>query len=254
MATHFVGAGYNPIHGRDTGPPPPRNGPRPNCAHYPGAGFPVTGFPAPAPAPAPAPTTYPYIAGYPAPANYGGYSYMIQHPPAIGTTFATTQVNQRPYQYTSGLHGSNRLPQAYPRVDPTMPAVNMNNSTGGVGCEPGYNYFFPPEHTKIHVLKCGARPPWEHRPNAVFEFHACHVPVNTTVAELMAGFGATNPEKKRNVITEVVQGGGGRWYRGIILMGNDKDAMKRTCKEMGWDASRTGLPGQKPVVYLYITK
>ncbi|KAK3320328.1 hypothetical protein B0T19DRAFT_488445 [Cercophora scortea] len=185
-----------------------------------------------APAPTMAQAAYPYYTGYPAPA---AYPLIIQQPAvaqAVGTTFATTQVNQRAYQYTSGLHGSNRPPQAYPRVDPTMPAVNMNNSTGGVGCEPGYNYFFPPEHTKIHVLKCGAKPPWEHRPNSVFEFHACHVPVNTTVAELMVGFGATNPDKKRNIITEVVQGGGGRWYRGVILMGNDKAALARTSSEL----------------------
>ncbi|KAK0609984.1 hypothetical protein B0T17DRAFT_545651 [Bombardia bombarda] len=129
----------------------------------------------------------------------------------------------------------------------------MTNSTGGVGCEPGYNYFFQTENTKIHILKC-AKPPWEQRQDAAIPFHACHVPVSTTVAELLVGFGACNPIPKLNTVTEVVQGGNGKWYKGITFTGDMLPKMAMTCKTLGWDKTRTGLPGQKPVVYLYITK
>lgn len=159
------------------------------------------------------------------------------------------------YQYYAmgGLTGM-RLPQAPPKIDPTMPAANMTNSTGGVGCEPGYNYFFPAEHTKIHVLKTGATPPWQLPPHFAQPFHAAHVPVSTTLAELLQGFGATNPVAKKNKCYEVVQGGNGKWYKGLCFNGDEKDAMKMTLKDLGWDRTRSGKPGEKPVVYLYITK
>lgn len=130
----------------------------------------------------------------------------------------------------------------------------MTNSTGGVGCEPGYNYFFAPEHTKVHVIKSGATPPWELPRHFRVAFHACHIPVSTTVGELLRGMGATNPVAKKNKVTEVVQGGNGTWYKGVGFNGEDGAAMAKTLKEIGWDSSRAGMPGSKPVVYLYITK
>lgn len=36
--------------------------------------------------------------------------------------------------------------------------------------------------------------------------------------------------------------------------GEAKDQMRKTIAEVGWDDSRTGTPGQKPVVCLYFTK
>ncbi|OAA65383.1 hypothetical protein SPI_02170 [Niveomyces insectorum RCEF 264] len=139
-------------------------------------------------------------------------------------------------------------------LDPNFRTYNMRNSTGGFGCEPGYNYFFPAEHTKIHVLKTGSTPPWQLPANFTLQFHACHVPVNTTVAELMRGFGARNPNPKKNVITEVCNGGGGKWYKGITVAGDNADMMKLPIKELGWDATRTGLKGEKKVVYIYVEK
>ncbi len=158
------------------------------------------------------------------------------------------------YQYTSGHGGSGRYPQPRPVVNEAMPAANMTNSTGGIGCEPGYNYFFAAEHTKIHVLKTGATPPWQYPPNYTMPFHACHVPVSTTVGDLLKGFGATNPTAKLNKVFEVTQGGNGTWYRGLCFSGDEKDNMKKTLKDVGWDKTRSGLPGGKPVVALYITK
>ncbi|KAL1844855.1 hypothetical protein VTK73DRAFT_1660 [Phialemonium thermophilum] len=191
--------------------------------------------------------TYQYYPGMPAPSPF------IPFPPA-GAGIPTPQPQQTAYSYISGLGGGNRHPQPYPIIDPDMPAANMTNSTGGVGCEPGYNYFFAPEHTKIHVLKSGATPPWQLPAHFSVPFHACHVPVSTTVGELLRGFGANNPIPKKNRVTEVVQGGNGRWYRGVSFSGESTADMNRTLKEIGWDKHRSGLPGKKPVVYLYITK
>lgn len=189
--------------------------------------------------------------------NYGGflYQYGLQqgaygpHPVVLSPS-----PQQRGIAYVSGFAGGNRYPQPQPIINPDLPATNMTNSTGGVGCEPGYNYFFSPEHTKIHVLKSGATPPWQLPPNMTVPFHACHVPVSTTIAELLKGFGATNPVPKLNRVTEVVQGGSGKWYRGLSFGGDSAKDMQKTLKDVGWDKTRTGLPGEKPVVVLYVTK
>ncbi|KAK1767391.1 hypothetical protein QBC33DRAFT_538201 [Phialemonium atrogriseum] len=129
----------------------------------------------------------------------------------------------------------------------------MTNSTGGVGCEPGYNYFFPAEHTKLHVLRSPDSPPWQLPAHTSIPFYAVHAPVSTTLAELLEGLGATNRVPKKNRVAEVVQGGNGKWYKGVSFGEDSAKDMKRTLKEVGWDKSRTGLPGQKPVVYLYVT-
>lgn len=141
-----------------------------------------------------------------------------------------------------------------PIIDPAVPAANLSNSTGGVGCEPGYNYFFPAAHTKIHVFRTGSTPPWQLPPSFAMQFHALHVPVNTTIAELLKGFGATNSSSKKNIIFECHQGGNGRWYRGMVISGDQKDRLNTPIKDLGWDHTRTGLRGAKPVVYLYVTK
>ncbi|KAI2622042.1 hypothetical protein GGS21DRAFT_376136 [Xylaria nigripes] len=143
-----------------------------------------------------------------------------------------------------------RLPQVHPQVSGDFPGMNMVNSTGGAGCEPGYNYIFHNEHTKIHVLKT-PEPPWR-APVMHVDFAKFHVPTNTTVAELMMCFGAMNPVPALNKITEVWEGGNGQWYRGMILMGDNEVVMKKTLRELGWDASRSGR--EKAVVWLWVTK
>lgn len=193
-----------------------------------------------------------YPQHYPQQAAYGAQYYANTAP---GFAIPTPHPQQRGgYTYLSGFGGGTRHAQPHPIINPEMPATNMTNSTGGVGCEPGYNYFFAAENTKVHVLKSGSTPPWQLTPNTTVPFHACHVPVTTTIAELLRGFGATNPVPKKNRLTEVVQGGNGKWYKGISFSGDVAKEMSMTVKDVGWDKTRTGLPGQKPVVVLYITK
>ncbi|KAI1771077.1 hypothetical protein F4818DRAFT_221174 [Hypoxylon cercidicola] len=146
-----------------------------------------------------------------------------------------------------------RLPNAHPVTNPDAPALNLTNSTGGVGCEPGYNYFFSSAHTKIHVIKSSTAP-WQLGSGMEMVFGAYQVPVNVTLAELLLGFGASNPIPKKNKATEVIQGGNGKWYRGVTFSGDKSSAMKMTIGELGWDESRSGRPGEKPVVWLWITK
>jgi hypothetical protein len=174
---------------------------------------------------------------------------MYGYPPGI----APQPPNTQGFSYVSGFGGGTRAPQPHPLIDPEIPSANMTNSTGGAGCEPGYNYFFGPEHTKIHVLKTPT-PPWELPENFSVPFHACHVPTGVTIGELLKGFGATNPVAKKNRLWEVVQGGNGKWYKGLGFNAGEDADMIKTCKEVGWDSSRSGLPGKKPVVYLYIRK
>lgn len=51
-----------------------------------------------------------------------------------------------------------------------------------------------------------------------------------------------------------MSGGGGKWYKGLEVSGADKDCLKKTIREVGWDATRTGLDGQKPVVCMWFCK
>ena len=240
--------GFNPAWGRDEGVQPPHSG---GGAGGIGGGYPfgqaqVYGQP-PIWAMPVAGSGYGYM---PQPAG-PGYGY---YPPPGAAGIPPQAPNTQGYTWVSGMGGGTQRPQPHPTVNPDLPASNMTNSTGGVGCEPGYNYFFSPEHTKVHVVKSGATAPWELPRHLSVPFHACHIPVSTTVGELLSGMGATNPVAKKNRVTEVVQGGNGRWYKGVGFNGEDGEAMGRTLKEVGWDSTRSGLPTGKPVVYLYITK
>lgn len=227
----YFGSGKNPAHGRDSGPPPPNS--RPAYGVAPGYGYgyglpPQYSFPYPAP-------FYPQQ-----PLSYGGY----------GGPYAPPHLNP---QLTNFAAVSRPLTMP-PVINPDLPAANMTNSTGGVGCEPGYNYMYPAEHTKIHVFRTGDTPPWHLDANRPAHFHALHVPVNVTMAELLKGFGATNPDPRKNKVIEVHQGGAGKWYKGMAFHGDDVKDMGKTLKEVGWDKSRNGQPGGKPVVYCYVTK
>ncbi|GKT90071.1 hypothetical protein Ct61P_07921 [Colletotrichum tofieldiae] len=114
-----------------------------------------------------------------------------------------------------------RTAQGLPALDPRNPAAQLSNSTGGTGCEPGYNYFFPAAHTKIHVFRT-TQPPWQLPANARVPFAAFHVPVNTTLAEVLKGFGASNPNPKKNKCFEIVQAGNGKWYKGCASPGTTR--------------------------------
>ncbi|KAI0409216.1 hypothetical protein F4802DRAFT_545869 [Xylaria palmicola] len=152
-----------------------------------------------------------------------------------------------------GMNGhcpSLRMPQPHPHVSFDCPGVNMVNSTGGAGCEPGYNYIFHDEHTKIHVFKT-TEPPWR-APSMNYSFAKFQVPTNTKIGELMLRFGAVNQNPQLNRITEVIEGGSGRWYRGMVFQGDQGADMNKTLKECGWDHSRSGR--EKAVVWLWITK
>lgn len=231
----FFGAGHNPVWGRDPGAPPPNNRVQGALGEYP-IGYPHHhgGLPA-----FNAANFYtqqqPRNPGWPAHGHAGGYAGPM---PAPAPVFANT----------------GRVPAAQqPVLNTALPAANMTNSTGGVGCEPGYNYFFPSEHTKIHVFKTGHTPPWNLPPSYTAPFHAVHVPVNTTLGDLLKGFGATNAVPEKNKVFEVHQGGSGKWYKGLCYKGDNQKDMETTIKDVGWDQSRNGLPGGKPVVYLYVT-
>lgn len=176
------------------------------------------------------------------------YPQPLQAPVAGFTTQQTFSA-----QPNGALNPFIRQPQACPNIDSTMPAAQMTNSSGGVGCEPGYNYFFPAEHTKIHVFKSN-QAPWLLPVNAQIPFVASHVPSGTTFAELLKGFGCCNANPKKNKCFEITSAGNGKWYKGLCITGDDKDMMKETLRSAGWGGDRTGLPDGKPVVCLWFCK
>lgn len=183
------------------------------------------------------------------PVNYGG---IFPGPNNQGPAYV---IPQNGYTHPVPVFPGqpSRLPNPHPVVNGDAPALNLSNSTGGVGCEPGYNYFFPSKHTKLHVIKSSVAP-WRLSAGMSMNFGAYHVPTHTTLAGLLEGFGATNPFPKKNRVTEVIQGGNGKWYRSNVFGGDDPAAMSKTLKDLGWDETRTGRAGEKPVVWVWITK
>lgn len=248
-----MSGGWNPVTGRDG------TGARPTYAPY-GSTMPSQGQP-----------LIPHTGGpgysYPMMPQYGNCSNMAYQPYANnygycgGAPYVGAQAQAGGYyaQHTisnqpNGVgNPMSRQPQAWPNIDSTMPAAQMTNSTGGTSCEPGYNYFFPPEHTKVHVFRSNT-PPWQLPSTAQIPFKAVHIPCSTTMAELLKGFGCTNPLPKKNKCFELISGGGGKWYKGLEVNGAEKDMMKKTIKDAGWDMSRTGHPQGKPVVCLWFCK
>lgn len=219
------GTGRNTAYGPDSGPPPPTN-------------------------------LGTYGMAYP----YGSYPAMYQQHQAYWQPYRQSFAMPGPRGYTTNtanptmFAATGQVPSGDPVINASIPAANMTNSTGGVGCEPGYNYFFDPKHTKIHVFKTNDTAPWQLPANFAAPFHACHVPCSTTIGTLMKGFGATNPDPEMNKIIEVHQGGNGRWYKGMSFRGDNLDAMGKAIEDVGWDDSRNGQVGGKPVVWLYVIK
>ncbi|PFH63257.1 hypothetical protein XA68_15891 [Ophiocordyceps unilateralis] len=250
-----MSGGWNPMTGRDS------TGTRPPLAPYgapvasqgqayiPHFGGPGCGYGAAPPYSPWTNSAYGFnpTGSYGAPAG-GFYPYPAQGP-AGG--FHTQQTFS--YQPNGAGNVLPRQPQPWPTIDPTMPAAQMTNSSGGVGCEPGYNYFFHAEHTKAHILQSNT-PPWRLPATAQLAFKAIHIPCNTTFAELLKGFGCTNPISKKNKVVEMVSSGGGKWYKGLEVSGADKSMLGKTIGEVGWDGTRTGNNGQKPVVCLWFCK
>ncbi|KAH9905581.1 hypothetical protein F4778DRAFT_668661 [Xylariomycetidae sp. FL2044] len=186
--------------------------------------------------------------------NSGQSSYPVPGPPnnGQGPAYVTPSNGyQNPVPVFPGTQP--RYPTAHPLVNMDAPCLNLINSTGGHGCEPGYNYFFGPSHTKLHVIKSDTAP-WQAERGMSMHFGAYHVPTNVTFAEILSGFGAVNPKRKLNKITEVVDGGDGKLYKGMTISGDEKDKLKMSLKEVGWDSSRTGRAGEKPAIWVWITK
>ncbi|KFA69766.1 hypothetical protein S40285_06009 [Stachybotrys chlorohalonatus IBT 40285] len=251
-----MSGGWNPVTGRDS------TGSRPVAAPY---GTPLPGV------------GQAYIPHFGGPANSFGLSPAF--PPWQNITYGSTFIGAAPpnpyahpsfqapmvqtgaytvppgYAYQPNGAG-NMLPrqtQPYPSIDPATPAAQMTNSTGGTGCEPGYNYFFPPEHTKIHVFR-STTAPWQLPAHSQITFAAYQVSSDMTLEKLLKGSGCNNPSPKKNFCYEIHNAGNGKWSKGMVVNGADKDKMKKTLREVGWDSTRTGRPGEPPVVCLWFVK
>ncbi|RFU27701.1 hypothetical protein B7463_g8645, partial [Scytalidium lignicola] len=228
----MVGRGYNPVHGFDTsGPPPPGFNPAQPTGIPQYSAF----FAPPAP-----PLQAPVFQQQPAPA----FAY-----PAFASTTATPVLVQPNYPFP---------PPNYAAVvsNGGLQAVSFQSGTGGpVAPPPGYNYLFHSEHCKFHVFKTPI-PPWQ--APVCKEDPTTHVklliPTNITVKELMQNLGCNNADPKKNKIYELAEIGGGRWSRGLTMCGDDKERMKKKITEFGWDKTRTGKSGEKPVVWLWLSK
>ncbi|TVY19149.1 hypothetical protein LARI1_G003612 [Lachnellula arida] len=232
----MAGRGYNTFHGFDQGPPPPN--------FTPNQGFGIPQYPA-------------FFTAQAPPQAYGFPAMQV---PVVAPVASVPQMPYMtpmpqygyPYPYPGQTH-----PAPPPRPNPAFPGIHLRNHTGGVGLPPGYDYAFPQAHCKIHVFTTKT-PPWQHTTLLHSWDESTHVkmfvPTNTTIKELMQGLGCTNEEAKKNVLHEITEAGNGKWLKGLTITGDDKDKVKLPISEMGWDKTRTGHPGERPVVWLYATK
>ena len=261
------GCGFNPAFGLDQGPPPPREPPTqvvqpqvsvedPNLT----SAMAYSGF-----------NTFHGFDNGPAPPGFGPVQpvgvpqypafYGAPAPPGLGWPAAPLQYPGFPQQpmFMPPFGGFGTAGMTYPTVAPFtdhgFPGIHLRNHTGGVGLPPGYDYAFPQEHCKIHVFKTKEKP-WQ---TTMFkEDNTTHVklfvPTGTTVKELMQNLGCTNEDAKKNIMYEVVESGNGQWKVGAKFAGDDKDKVKKAISEYGWRGDRTGHPGEKPIVWLWVTK
>jgi len=70
----------------------------------------------------------------------------------------------------------------------------------------------------------------------------------------MKQLGCDNDEAKKNVLHEISEGGNGIWKKGLTITGDQKDRVKKQIQEMGWNGSRTGVHGERQVVWLWVQK
>jgi hypothetical protein len=231
LSNYMSGPGYNTFHGPDTGPLPPGMS-QPTYGTYPQQGV-----------VAPQPQFF----GYPGQAQ--------PHPQAPTAPWQMYQPT--PWTNFGPYYGSPNICYGGP-INNEIPGVNLRNPSGGYGLPPGYDYLFPAENTVIHVFRPSTtkNPPWQQpmNPHDHNLFFKLFVPSQMTILELMGRLGLDNKDAKLNVIHEVVEKGNGHWAKGMSFKGDDKDRIKKKLKELGWDSSRIGVPGRKPVVWLYMTK
>lgn len=76
-----------------------------------------------------------------------------------------------------------------------------------------------------------------------------------TVKDMMQQLGCNNKDANKNVMTEVQEAGNGKWTKGMVFKGGNGSRMKMTLSSLGWEMGkkRTGLPGQGPLIWVYIT-
>lgn len=197
----------------------------------------------------------PNYPAYTQPAYYAQYA-AYQQPYQQPVSFIAPQ----PYNTTTPQpHRRHTCSHSKPK-DGGMPGTNLQNPYGGTGNVPGFNYMFSPKVSPIIFIRSGAVRPW----SSDFAAHASNpsvapvkmtpfmVPSSMTVQDLLKGCGAKNAAKEKNVVTEVVSQGNGRWARGLCIHAGEKRAEKKI-EEFGWDDSRKGLLGGKPYTYLYVT-
>jgi hypothetical protein len=222
----MAATGHNAFHGFDTGPAPP--------------GF----FP-----------TQP--AGMSQNPNFFGSGMNFGWPAPLPMAQPVMQqpVMQQPMMippYGGFGMGGMTYPAAAPFTDHGFPGIHLRNHTGGVGLEPGYDYFFPKENCKIHVFKTVEKP-WQctvhgHDNSTHVKLY---VPVNTNVKDLMQNLGCTNDDPKKNILYELAEKGSGQWSTGLRIVGDNKDMMKKTIGDLGWNSKRTGY--EQAVVWLWLT-
>ena len=167
------------------------------------------------------------------PAGAIGPAFLPQYPPPYGFPTGPGM------PFCSGGQASNG----------GMPGVHFKNSHGGIGCEPGYDYLFPPSHTKVHVIT-SKEAPWKNTTRCT---QRCfNVPTGLAVKDVMQQFGCDNKVAAKNKLHELTQGGDGRWYKGITISGNQPKEMAKKIELVGWNKDRDGI--KQDFVWLWFQK
>ncbi|KUJ15084.1 uncharacterized protein LY89DRAFT_589322 [Mollisia scopiformis] len=188
------------------------------------------------------------------PNHFGGVGYPIPSPHVYQPPFQFGYAPMPPHFMPPQQFGMPQ-PAVAPNTDGDAPGTHLRNQTGGVGVPHGYNLLHFQEHCVVHVLKSKEKP-WQL--TSYREGSGAHqrwlVPVTMTVKEMMQQLGCNNADDKKNIMYECSEKGNGAWAHGLRLVMDDKDRMKKSIKDFGWDKTRTGMLGQRSVVWVWLTK
>jgi len=175
--------GWNPIHGFDSGPPPPRANPNPNArpAH------PVIQLVAPQPR---------WV--------FTAYGWQLQPVPQ--------QYIVQPQPLPVFIQQPQPQPIHIQQPPPQHIYVNQPTTQGGLS--PGYDAF-PQECCKVHVILSNI-PPWDPTFGA-FQHTKNMIPIHTKMSDVMKKYGCTNADPAKNILYEMTEAGNGRWLTGLIF-------------------------------------
>ena len=140
------------------------------------------------------------------------------------------------------------VPTALPAAEEPDPAVTISDTGAAESPGCGGAYIHAREQAELHILTAAdgtsSGPDLTAYARHPYNFQTVSVPVGMTVRDLIYTLARQTPENPNDVIEEMVpvEGGGGRFMKGLIRRAGDDNA-KKTIREVGLGGARVGVRG-----------